>query len=235
MGSHREVDLVIVGAGAAGLGAARRAGELGSRTSSAKRWTESAAAPSHESTRSACRGIGDATGCTRAVSIPLRRSLINTDSSTRRLSRAGAAFDGTRWLTDDESRPMPKRRSMAGSGALSSRLARPARTSPPRMSSTWTIPGFPCSEPRWRVSGVSIFRRSRPATTSPTAIRTRTGRSEDGYGALVARHAEGIPVELNTPVRKITWDGSRRRGRDQRRTINARGRRDHGQHARDPG
>ncbi len=29
----------------------------------------------------------------------------------------------------------------------------------------------------------------------------------DGYGALVARHAEGIPVELNNPVRKITWDG----------------------------
>ena len=31
---------------------------------------------------------------------------------------------------------------------------------------------------------------------------------KDGYGALVARHAEGIPVELNTPVRKITWDGN---------------------------
>ena len=29
----------------------------------------------------------------------------------------------------------------------------------------------------------------------------------EGYGALVARHAQGIPVELSTPVRKISWDG----------------------------
>ena len=30
---------------------------------------------------------------------------------------------------------------------------------------------------------------------------------QDGYGALVARHAEGIPVELSTPVRRIEWGG----------------------------
>ncbi len=29
----------------------------------------------------------------------------------------------------------------------------------------------------------------------------------DGYGALVARHAAGIPVKLSTPVRRIAWDG----------------------------
>ena len=32
---------------------------------------------------------------------------------------------------------------------------------------------------------------------------------QDGYGALVARHAEGIPVELSTPVRRIEWGGPR--------------------------
>jgi monoamine oxidase len=30
----------------------------------------------------------------------------------------------------------------------------------------------------------------------------------EGYGALVARHAEGLPVELSTPVRRIEWDSS---------------------------
>jgi monoamine oxidase len=32
---------------------------------------------------------------------------------------------------------------------------------------------------------------------------------QDGYGALVARHPEGIPVELSTPVRRIEWGGPR--------------------------
>lgn len=30
---------------------------------------------------------------------------------------------------------------------------------------------------------------------------------EDGYGALVARHAEGIEVALSTPVERISWGG----------------------------
>lgn len=30
---------------------------------------------------------------------------------------------------------------------------------------------------------------------------------EDGYGALVARHAEGIEVQLGTPVERIRWGG----------------------------
>jgi monoamine oxidase len=29
----------------------------------------------------------------------------------------------------------------------------------------------------------------------------------DGFGALIARHAEGIPVELETPATRIAWDG----------------------------
>lgn len=32
---------------------------------------------------------------------------------------------------------------------------------------------------------------------------------QDGYGALVARHAQGIPVSLSTPVQRIEWDGPR--------------------------
>ena len=31
---------------------------------------------------------------------------------------------------------------------------------------------------------------------------------EDGYGALVARHAAGLPVELATPVERIEWSGN---------------------------
>jgi monoamine oxidase len=29
----------------------------------------------------------------------------------------------------------------------------------------------------------------------------------DGYGALIARHAQGIPVELETPVTRLSWGG----------------------------
>lgn len=32
---------------------------------------------------------------------------------------------------------------------------------------------------------------------------------QDGYGALVARHAQGIPVSLSTPVQRIEWGGPR--------------------------
>jgi monoamine oxidase len=31
----------------------------------------------------------------------------------------------------------------------------------------------------------------------------------EGYGALVARHAEGLPVSLSTPVRRIEWGAER--------------------------
>ena len=34
---------------------------------------------------------------------------------------------------------------------------------------------------------------------------------EDGYGALVARHTPGIPIELSTPVREIDWRAARPR------------------------
>lgn len=44
---------------------------------------------------------------------------------------------------------------------------------------------------------------------------------EDGYGALVAHHAAGIPVELNTPVERIDWGGPRVRVLTGQGTIDA--------------
>lgn len=44
---------------------------------------------------------------------------------------------------------------------------------------------------------------------------------EMGYGALVARHAAGLPVTLSTPVTRIDWSGPRVRVETQRGTITA--------------
>jgi monoamine oxidase len=47
-------------------------------------------------------------------------------------------------------------------------------------------------------------------STADDAAYRDTGENwpvRDGYGTLVARHAQGIPVELNTPVTAIEWDG----------------------------
>ena len=43
----------------------------------------------------------------------------------------------------------------------------------------------------------------------------------DGYGALVARHAAGIPVTLGTPVERIDWGGPRVRITTSQSTIEA--------------
>lgn len=50
------------------------------------------------------------------------------------------------------------------------------------------------------------------ASTLDDAAYRDTGNNwpvRDGYGALVARRAAGIPVALSTPVRRIEWGGSR--------------------------
>jgi monoamine oxidase len=43
----------------------------------------------------------------------------------------------------------------------------------------------------------------------------------DGYGALVARHAQGIPVSLSTPVSRIDWGGQRVKVETDKGTIDA--------------
>ena len=43
----------------------------------------------------------------------------------------------------------------------------------------------------------------------------------EGYGALVARHAAGIPVSLSTPVERIAWGGPRVRVSTPAGTIDA--------------
>ena len=44
---------------------------------------------------------------------------------------------------------------------------------------------------------------------------------EDGYGALIARAAEGVPVELNTPVERIVWSPSGVRVMTAKGTVEA--------------
>lgn len=44
---------------------------------------------------------------------------------------------------------------------------------------------------------------------------------QDGYGALVARHAAGVPVELSTAVQRIDWSGRRIKVETNRGAIEA--------------
>jgi monoamine oxidase len=44
---------------------------------------------------------------------------------------------------------------------------------------------------------------------------------KDGYGALVARHAAGLPVTLATPVSRINWSGRHVRVETERGTVTA--------------
>lgn len=44
---------------------------------------------------------------------------------------------------------------------------------------------------------------------------------QDGYGALVAHHALGIPVNLSTPVTRIDWSGDRVKVETDKGTIDA--------------
>lgn len=45
---------------------------------------------------------------------------------------------------------------------------------------------------------------------------------QDGYGALVARHAEGLPVRLSTPVTAVDWSGKSIRLETPAGTVTAR-------------
>jgi monoamine oxidase len=82
-------------------------------------------------------------------------------------------------------------------------------------------------------SSIAIFRSSvagewgvgiEDTSTLDTASYCSTDNNwpvKEGYGAPVARHAKGIPVELSTPVQRIEWSGPRVRVVTPSGTIDA--------------
>ena len=206
MASQREVDLVIVGAGAAGLGAARRAGELGLSfivceamdRIGGRAHTESTTFGTpwdrgchwlHSGSENPFAKIADEYGFHYETMQPVRRS-----------------FDGNRWITGAEQADVERHVYGDLWGAIEQ-----AGKAGKDISAADVVD---LHDP-W----IAILRTALAGEWSVDIPEVSTGDDvayrdthenwplRDGYGALVARHAEGIPVELNTPVTKISWDG----------------------------
>ena len=206
MSSQRAVDLVIVGAGAAGLGAARRAGELGLSyvvceamdRIGGRAHTESTTFGTpwdrgchwlHSGSVNPFAKLADQYGFRYETSQPQRRS-----------------YDGARWLTDEEVEVVEQR----VYGDLWGAIERTGKTGKDisaadvvDMRDPWIAVLRTSLAGEW---GVDI-----PEVSTGDDVAYRDTHENwpvrEGYGALVARHAEGIPVELNTAVTRITWDG----------------------------
>jgi monoamine oxidase len=207
MSSQRAVDLVIVGAGAAGLGAARRAGELG-LTYVVFEAMDRIGGRAH--TDSTTFGTPWDRGChwLHSGSVNPFAKLADTYGfhyETHQPHRR--SFDGSRWLTDDEATAVEQhvygdlwgaieRTGKAGKDISAADVV--------DMQDPWIAVLRTALAGEWSVDI--------PEVSTGDAVNHRDTHEnwpvQEGYGALVARHAAGIAVELNTAVTKITWDGS---------------------------
>jgi monoamine oxidase len=207
MSSQRAVDLVIVGAGAAGLGAARRAGELG-LTYVVFEAMDRIGGRAH--TDSTTFGTPWDRGChwLHSGSVNPFAKLADTYGfhyETHQPHRR--SFDGSRWLTDDEATAVEQhvygdlwgaieRTGKAGKDISAADVV--------EMQDPWIAVLRTALAGEWSVDI--------PEVSTGDDVNYRDTHEnwpvQEGYGALVARHAEGIAVELNTAVTKITWDGS---------------------------
>jgi monoamine oxidase len=206
MSSQRAVDLVIVGAGAAGLGAARRAGELG-LTYVVCEAMDRIGGRAH--TDSTTFGTPWDRGCHWLHSGSVNPFAKLADKygfhyETHQPQRR--TFDGQRWLTDDEAAAVEKhvygdlwgaieRTGKAGKDISAAEVV--------DLQDPWIAVLRTALAGEWSVDI--------PEVSTGDDVNYRDTHEnwpvQEGYGALVARHAEGIPVELNTAVTKITWDG----------------------------
>ena len=206
MGTQREVDLVIVGAGAAGLAAGRRAGECGLSyliceamdRIGGRAFTESVTFGTpwdhgchwlHSGSVNPFAKLADQYGFRYGTTAPCRRT-----------------FDGSRWLTDEEHAEINRQVYDGLWGAITSAGHEGrdvAATEVVDMAHPWIALLRTALGAEW---GVDIPEVS---TGDDVAYRDTDENwpVENGYGALVSRHAEGIPVELNSAVTRIDWSG----------------------------
>lgn len=218
-GGSTELDLVIVGAGAAGLGAARTARELGLRS----RVFE--AMP-----RIGGRAHTDA----RPFGVPWDRGchwLHSADINpfTSLADRYGIRYRaepvprrlhlGERWATDDETATTFDGVEADLGAAIA--LGRNGRDVPIAdaldPAAPWTWASRTVVHAEWGVAPERVSARDYAAYRDTD----RNWPVEDGYGTLVARHAAGLPVELGTPVERIVWGGTGVRVSTPRGTVDA--------------
>jgi monoamine oxidase len=199
---HADLDLVIVGAGAAGLAAARRARELGLNTLvleakdriGGRAWTdrsslgipwERGANWLHEAERNLFRRYADTAGFAYERQRPERRLW------------SGGRFDPALRAELDAYEEGAQR--AVAAAAAAGRDVAAAEVIPPH-------PRFgPLLEPWFAaMNGLEATRMSTVdaarATLSGSALRV-----EAGYGALLAHFGRAVAVELRAPVERIRW------------------------------
>lgn len=220
MGTTSVVDLVIVGAGAAGLAAARRARELelnfnvfeamdriGGRAHTV---TEPFGVPwdrgchwLHSASLNPMRELADAYGV-RYERQPLPERI----------------WVGDRWATEAEQHAHDAFADRSYEAIIAA--GRTGRDIPAASVVDESDPGMPQLR-TWvhAETGVGLDEFS----TLDAASYRDTDEDwpvVDGYGALVVRHAVGLPVELSTPVARIDWGGQGVRVSTPLGTIDAR-------------
>jgi monoamine oxidase len=197
---------VIVGAGAAGLGAARRAQELGLSFVVLEAMNRIGG---RAYTESATFGVPWDAGChwLHSGSVNLFAKLADeygfhyeTGSPNRK------AHDGERWLTPGETAAAEHATYTELWGAIEA-----AGKAGKDVSAAEVVDMSHPHIPMLRTGLAGEWSVDIPDVSTGDDVAYRDTHENwpvaEGYGALVARHAQGLPVELNSPVRKIDWNG----------------------------
>jgi monoamine oxidase len=206
MTTHSDLDVVIIGAGSAGIGAAKRAQELGLKfilieamdRIGGRAYTESTSFGTpwdagchwlHSASVNAYRELADKYGLAYEKRSPGRR-----------------VHDGSRWLSDEESSTVEKH----VYGELWGQIVEVGRQGKDvtaadvvDLADPW-IPFLRTAlGGEWSVDIPDV------STADDVAYRDTNENWPvvDGYGALVARHARGVPVSLSTPASRVDWSG----------------------------
>jgi monoamine oxidase len=198
-------DLAIVGAGAAGLAAARRAQERGL---SFVLFEAMDRIGGRAHTDTATFGVPWDRGChwLHSASVNPMRALADrygfryrAESAPWRIRRDG------RWVTDEETDALD---------AGYDRLHHAVRAAAEVGQDISIADVLDQTDPAYPLYRTSIHAEWGVGPAEASTLDAMTYRDtdenwplQDGYGALVARHAAGIPVELNTPVDRIAWSG----------------------------
>ena len=195
-------DVIVVGAGAAGLAAARRARELGlavvvleakdrvggrahTDTSSLGIPWERGANWLHEAERNLFRRYADAAGFAYERDLPQRRLWSDGGFDAALRAELDAHEDAALAAVD--------------AAAAAGKDVAAAEVIPPH-------PRFrPLLEPWFAaINGVEAERMS-TVNSARSGLAGRNWRVEAGYGALLAHYGRGVPVELRTPALRIRW------------------------------
>ncbi len=219
MGSGSSVDVAIVGAGAAGLAAARTARELGLE---AVVFEAMPRIGGRAHTDRAPFGVPWDRGCHWLHSADLNPFTRLADEYGFRYQTEPVPWRlhlGDRWANPEEQAAADAFVGETVTAVIGA--GRGGRDVPVAdfvdHGSPWLAPLRARIHAEWGVDPEEMSTRDY-ATYRDT---DRNWPVEDGYGALVARHAAGLAVTLATPVERIAWGGERVRVTSPRGTVDA--------------